>query len=291
MRYHGTVIRPPSEADSYILQVSYGCSHNRCTFCGTYPDKPFRVRPAAEVLEDIAAAGTLLPDTRRVFLADGNALVLGTERLVEILDALGATFPLLRRVGIYASARDILAKTEAELRELHRRKLEVVYLGLESGSDEVLRRVHKDITAAEMIAAVAQLKRVGLRASVIAILGLGGCELSAVHAVETGRVASQMDPEYLSLLTLMLVPGTPLHDAWQTGTFVLPEPEALLRELHQVLTHLEGLTRCIFRTNHASNYLPLAGTLARDKARLLSTLEMALDRGRSVLRPEAWRAL
>ncbi len=291
MRYQGTVIRPPSEAESYILQITYGCSHNRCAFCGTYPDKPFRVRPAAEVLEDIAAAGSLIPDTRRVFLADGNALVLGTERLIEILDALAAAFPLLRRVGIYASARDILAKTDAELSELCRRKLEVVYLGLESGSDEVLRRMHKDITAAEMIAAVAQLKRVGMRASVIAILGLGGRELSAEHAVETGRVASRMDPEYLSLLTLMLVPGTELHDQWQAGTFVLPGPEEMLRELHQVLVHLEGLSRCIFRTNHASNYVPLAGTLARDKARLLATLEDALQRGRSALRPEAWRGL
>jgi radical SAM superfamily enzyme YgiQ (UPF0313 family) len=291
MRYQGTVIRPPSEAESYILQITYGCSHNRCAFCGTYPDKPFRVRPAAEVLEDIAAAGSLIPDTRRVFLADGNALVLGTERLVEILDALAAAFPLLRRVGIYASARDILAKSDAELGELCRRKLEVVYLGLESGNDEVLRRMHKDLTAAEMVAAVAQLKRVGMRASVIAILGLGGRELSAEHAVGTGRVASAMDPEYLSLLTLMLVPGSELHDQWQAGTFVLPGPEEMLRELHQVLVHLEGLSRCIFRTNHASNYVPLAGTLARDKARLLATLEEALQRGRSALRPEAWRGL
>jgi radical SAM superfamily enzyme YgiQ (UPF0313 family) len=291
MRYQGTVVRPPSEADSYILQVTYGCSHNRCTFCGTYPDKPFRARPTEEVLEDISQAGRLMPDTRRVFLADGNALVLGTERLVAILDALGGTFPLLRRVGIYANARDVLAKSDGELSELCRRKLEVVYLGLESGSDEVLRRVDKGITAAEMVEAVRQLKRVGMRASVIAILGLGGRELSAEHAEQTGRVASAMDPEYLSLLTLMLVPGSPLYDQRQSGAFALPEPEELLGELRQVIAHLDGLTRCIFRTNHASNYLPLAGTLSRDKARLLATIDAALPRGRSAFRPEAWRAL
>ena len=146
MRYEGMVIRPPSEADSYILQVTYGCSHNRCTFCGTYRDKPFRARPIQEVLEDIALAKSQIPDTRRVFLADGNALVLGTERLITILDALASALPLLRRICIYANARDILGKTDAELAEFQQRKMEIVYLGLESGSDEVLRRVHKGIS-------------------------------------------------------------------------------------------------------------------------------------------------
>ncbi len=291
MRYKGTVIRPPSEADSYILQVTYGCSHNRCTFCGTYADKPFRIRPIEEVLEDIALARSHLPDTRRVFLADGNALVLDTERLVSILDALNCGFPRLRRVGIYASARDILGKTDAALATLQQRKLEIVYLGLESGSDEVLRRVHKGITAAEMVEAVHKAKRAGMRASVIAILGLGGTELSAEHAAETGRVVSAMDPEYLSMLTLMLVPGSELYRQWQSGTFELPEPADLLHELRQVIAHLNGLSRCIFRTNHASNYLPLAGTLSRDKARLLAAIDEALTWGRSALRPEAWRAL
>jgi len=291
MRYHGTVIRPPSEADSYILQVTYGCSHNRCTFCGTYPDKPFQTRPLPEVLEDIAAAARLLPDTRRVFLADGNALVLPTPQLAAILDALSAAFPLLRRIGIYASARDILAKSAADLRALGDRKLEIVYLGLESGSDTVLRRVNKDITADEMIRAVHTLKRAGIRSSVIAILGLGGVELSAEHAAQTGRVVSAMDPEYLSLLTLMLVPGTELHQQWRAGAFVLPEPAAMLAELRQVLAHLQGLSRCVFRTNHASNYLPLAGTLDRDQPRLLAAIDAALQRGRAALRPEAWRGL
>ena len=239
------------------------------------PCQPRRVRsrsrsrygPLAEVLEDIALAQERIPGTRRVFLADGNGLVLNTGQLVTILDALMSGFPLLRRVGIYASARDILGKTDADLALLQQRKLEIVYLGLESGSDEVLRRGHKGITAAEMVEAVYKLKRAGIRASVIALLGLGGTELSLQHAEETGRVVSAMDPEYLSMLTLMLVPGTELYQQWQSGAFELPQPAGLLQELRQVIAHRDGLSRCIFRTNHASNYLPLAGTLSRDKAR------------------------
>ncbi|MDY0168820.1 MAG: radical SAM protein [Thermoguttaceae bacterium] len=285
------IIRPPSEADSYILQVTYGCSHNRCTFCGTYADKPFRIRGADEVLEDIALAQRHIPDTRRVFLADGNALVLGAERLATILDALGSAFPLLRRVGIYANARDILGKTGDELAALRQRKLDVVYLGLESGSDEVLRRVQKGITAAEMVEAVQKLHAAGMRASVIALLGLGGKELSEDHAEQTGRVVSLMNPAYFSILTLMLIPGTGLHGQWQSGRFELPEPLELLSELRRIIAATGGLTRCIFRTNHASNYLPLAGTLSRDQAALLAALDEALSRGPSSLRPENRRAL
>ncbi|NQT16301.1 MAG: radical SAM protein [Planctomycetes bacterium] len=291
MRYHGTVVRPPSEARSYILQVTYGCSHNRCTFCGTYSEKPFRARPVDEVLEDVALAGKRLPDTRRVFLADGNALVLGVRRLDEVLDALATAFPQLHRVGVYANARDVLAKSDAELASLVEKKLAIVYLGLESGSDEVLRRVSKDATAVEMIEAVEKAKRAGMRVSVIALLGVGGAELSSQHAEETGRVVSAMDPQYLSLLTLMLVPGTELHRQWQSGTFQLLEPEHLLTELREVVVNLNGLSRCIFRTNHASNYVPLAGTLARDKAKLLAALDEAMDRGADGFRPEYWRAL
>ncbi len=291
MRYSGTVIRPPSEADSYLLQVTLGCSHNRCTFCGTYLDKPFRVRPIEEVLEDIAMAAERLPDTRRVFLCDGNALVLSTQRLVRILDALNAAFPLLRRVGVYANARDLLSKSDAELASLNQKKLEIIYLGLESGSDEVLRRVAKRATAAEMVEGVEKARQAGMRVSVIALLGIGGRELSGQHAEQTARIVSAMDPQYFSLLTLMLVPGTELYRQWQSGAFQVMKPVELLVELREVLLHLDGLSRCVFRTNHASNYLPLAGTLSRDKERLLAILDRGLSQGPSALRPEAWRAL
>ena len=286
------VIRPPSEADSYILQVTYGCSHNRCTFCGTYSDKPFRVRPIEEVLEDIALARAQIPDTRRVFLADGNALVLDTERLVTILDALASGVPPV-------AARGNLRQRPRYPGQERRRSCRASRSESWRSSTWAWRAAATRCSAASTKESrrprwwrpCRRLKRAGMRASVIALLGLGGTELSAQHAEETGRVVSAMDPEYLSMLTLMLVPGTELHRQWQSGTFELPEPAELLHELRQVIAHLDGLSRCIFRTNHASNYLPLAGTLSRDKARLLAAIDEAQTRGRSALRPEAWRAL
>jgi len=291
MRYHGTVIRPPSEAHSYILQVTYGCSHNRCTFCGTYLDKPFRPRETAEVLEDIRAAGEQMPGARRVFLADGDALALSSARLTVILDALREAFPALERVGTYANAGNLLHKTPDELHTLRKKGLGIVYLGLESGDDRVLAQVDKGASAAEMVTAVRKAKGAGLLTSVIAILGLAGRDGSAEHARLTGEVASRMDPDYFSMLTLMLVPGTPLHRDWESGAFHPPEPEGMLAELRGVIENLDGLTRCVFRTNHASNYLPLAGTLPGDKSRLLATIDTALGSGREALRPEAWRGL
>jgi radical SAM superfamily enzyme YgiQ (UPF0313 family) len=291
MRYHGTVIRPPSEAYSYILQVTYGCSHNRCTFCGTYLDKPFRPRDTNEVLEDIHSAGSLMPETRRVFLADGDALVLSTDRLKVILDALQEAFPKLERVGIYANAQNILRKSVEDLKTVQEMGLVIIYLGLESGCDKVLEFVDKGATSAEMIAAVHKAKNAGMLVSVIGILGLGGTIDSAEHAQLTGKVVSQMDPDYFSLLTLMLVPGTKLHQQWQKGKFQLLEAEEMLAELRDVIENLDDLTNCVFRTNHASNYLPLKGTLPNDKAHLLSTLDAALSRGKNALKPEAWRGL
>ena len=290
MRYHGMVIRPPSEANSYILQVSYGCSHNRCTFCGTYLDKPFRPRDLDEILEDIVLAQEAMPATCRVFLADGDALILPTNRLITILDKLNVAFPHLERVGTYANARDLLRKTPAELATLRQKGLGIVYIGLESGSDEILERIEKGATAAEMIEAAQKAKEAGILVSVIAILGLGEEKLSAHHAAETGRVASEMDPDYFSMLTLMLVPRTKLHAEWEAGKFQLISPEEMLAELRRVIENL-NLSNCVFRTNHASNYLPLRGTLPQDKERLLGILDAALTGGRDALRPEAWRGL
>jgi len=285
------IIRPPSEAQSYILQITYGCSHNTCTFCPTYLDKKFGVRPEEEVFEDIDMASRSLSGVRRVFLCDGNALVLPQRRLIPILDRLNASFPGLDRIGIYANARDILKKSTEELRELRGKKLGMIYMGLESGSDEVLRRVKKGATAREITDSVKKAQSEGIRVSVIGLIGLGGKELSHEHAVETGRVVNEMDPLYFSLLTLMIVPGTQLHAQWESGEFELPEPLELLQEVRTVIESLEGLSGCIFRTNHASNYLPLAGRLPRDKQRLLDTIDAAIKRGESSLRPEGWRAL
>lgn len=291
MHYYGTVIRPPSEAESYILQVTYGCSNNHCTFCGTYLDKPFQTRKVDDVLEDIRLSAQVIPGARRVFLADGDALVLSTRRLVTILDELRKAFPSLERVGSYATAQNILNKSDSDLVALRNKGLKILYLGLESGSDKVLTKVNKGVTADEMVQAVHRAKKAGMLVSIIGILGLGGPELSALHAEETGRVVSQMDPDYFSMLTLMLVPGTRLYKDWSEGKFVLMQPEEMLLELRQVIANVEGLTNCVFRTNHASNYLPLRGTLDEDKVRLLETLDSALERGKDALRPESWRGL
>ena len=291
MRYHGTVIRPPSEARSYILQVTYGCSHNRCTFCGTYLDKPFRPREISQVQNDIELAGSSHSYTRRVFLADGDALVLSTNRLNYILDTLRGAFPDLERVGIYANAQNLLQKSLGDLETLREKGLGIVYLGLESGSDEVLTHIDKGVTAAEMIKAACKAKQAGLLVSIIGILGIADLGGSLQHAQMTGQVVSQMDPDYFSMLTLMLVPGTQLHQQWKLGAFQLLEAEQMLAELRHVIENLDGLTCCVFRTNHASNYLPLRGTLPRDKAHLLATLDAAMAQGRDIFRPESWRGL
>jgi len=291
MNYYGPVIRPPSEARSYILQVTYGCSHNRCTFCGTYQDKPFRVRETSQVMDDIELASSLRPNTRRVFLADGDALVLNANRLNHILDALNDAFPHLERVGIYANAQNLLRKSSDELKTLRIKGLGIVYLGLESGDDEVLKCIQKGATAAEMIAATVKAKQAGLLVSVIGILGIASLKGSTQHAQLTGKVVSQMDPDYFSMLTLMLVPGTQLHQKWETGVFQLPDAEQMLVELHQVIENLDGLTNCIFRTNHASNYLALRGTLPRDRTRLLAALDASIAQGPDVFRPEGLRGL
>ncbi|MEJ5186107.1 MAG: radical SAM protein [Candidatus Geothermincolales bacterium] len=289
MRYKGIVIRPPSEARSYILQVTYGCSHNACTFCPTYKGVRFSPRRLDEVVQDINEACLAFPWTRRVFLADGNALCLPTDRLSFILERLRTAFPRLERVGIYSNAADILGKSEEELKELRRLGLGIVYLGLESGDDRVLERVKKGSTAEEMVEAVLKAKECGLLTSVIVLLGLGGVDGSIDHAVKSAEAVSRMNPHYLSALTLMLVPGTPLYRDWEEGRFHMPDQEGLLRELRAFLGNCR-LDGCVFRTNHASNYLPLAGTLNRDRERLIETIDRALS-DPSMLRPEYMRGL
>jgi radical SAM superfamily enzyme YgiQ (UPF0313 family) len=289
MRYQGLVIRPPSEAGSYILQVSYGCSHNTCTFCPTYKGIRFEARDLDETLKDISAAKRLMPNTERVFLADGNALCLPTDVLMAILKALRDAFPQLERVGIYANARDIATKGEEELKRLNHLGLGILYLGLESGDDQVLKKVRKRDSSQEMVEAVNKAKECGLQASVIVLLGLGGEEGSADHAVKSAEVVSRMNPDYLSALTLMIVPGTPLFEKQQAGDFILPSQRGLLEELRLFLEQCD-LDGCVFRTNHASNYLPLKGMLSRDREALLEIIDNATHMP-ELLRPEYMRGL
>jgi radical SAM superfamily enzyme YgiQ (UPF0313 family) len=289
MQYRGLVIRPPSEAGSFILQAAYGCSHNACTFCPTYSGTRFEARDMREVLADIAEASAIIPGARRVFLADGDALCLPFASLREIMLALNQAFPRLQRVGIYANGRDINDKSEEELRELSRLGLGIVYMGLESGDDRVLERVRKKDRSDDMVRAVIKAKACGLQTSVIVLLGLGGSEGSRDHAMKSAEVVSAMDPDYLSALTLMVVPGTQLYREQEAGEFVLPAQIELLQELRLFLEESE-LSDCVFRTNHASNYLPLKGVLSRDSSELLRMIDSAIERP-ELLRPEYMRGL
>ena len=289
VRYQGMVIRPPSEADSLILQVTLGCSHNKCTFCGTYADKTFRSRPLEEVFEDIESVKPYAGHVTRVFLADGDAMVVSQSHLLEVLDKLNESFPNLQRVGIYANARDIIKRPPSQLEELRKRGLGIAYLGLESGSDEVLKEVNKGATARELVEAVRAAQAAGIKMSVIALLGLGGRELSEEHARKTAWALNEMQPRFASFLTLMLVPGTPLERRHARGEFDILEPVEFLKELRTIVRDLR-LEKTIFRTNHASNFLSLGGTLPKDKARILAELDRGI-RGEVPLRPEFFRGL
>ena len=289
MRYQEPVYRPPTEADSYLLHVSYGCSHNECTYCAMYRTKRFSIRPEAEVFEDIRAAANALPDTRRVFLLDGDALTLPTKRLLPVLVALRTAFPELQRVAAYANAISVNAKSDAELQELKSAGFGIAYLGLESGDEEVNRRIVKGATIEEQVRAVRRAQAAGIKMSVMVLLGMGGRERSREHAIATGRVLSEMDPRFVSCLCVTPVPGTPLFDEVARGEFGLPTPEETLEELRLLLehTHVSG---AVFRSNHASNWLPLGGRLPADRERLLEAVDLARA-GDIPLKPDWMRGL
>lgn len=289
MRYVEPVFRPPSEADSYLLHVTYGCSHNECTYCAMYRTKRFALRPEAEVLEDVQAAARAFPATRRVFLLDGDALTLPTKRLLPVLAALRDAFPDLQRVGAYANAISVNAKSDAELAELKAAGLGIAYLGLESGDERTNAAIVKGATIEEQVRAVRRAQAQGIKMSVMVLLGIAGRERSREHAVATGRVLSAMDPRYVSCLCVTPVPGTPLFEAAERGTFVLPSPEETLDELRLLLehTHVSG---AVFRSNHASNWLPLGGRLPADRERLLEAVDLARA-GDLPLKPDWMRGL
>ena len=281
MRYKGKVYRPPSEAYSLIVQVTYGCSHNGCAFCDMYDDKHFAIRPMEEVREDFEMARRVYKKVERVFLADGDALMRKTDELLEILAMVYSLFPECQRVTCYASPRSLQVKTEEELRRLRESGLKMVYMGLESGCDAVLERMQKGHTAAAIVAA-------GQKARRAAISGLGSRELLREHAVDTARALSAMNPEYIGLLTLMVEPGTPLERWVREGSFQVLGPAEILQETALLLDHMDS-PGSVFRMNHASNYLTLKGTLNRDLPALRQQVQEGLM-GHG-LRPESWRAL
>ena len=291
MNYEGPVIRPPSEANSLILQVTFGCSHNRCTFCPAYKGRSFRIKGIEEIRQDIDEASAYDPGTRRVFLADGDALIIPQPKLLEILDHLNRRFPALQRIGTYANVKGILRKSITDLKELKARKLGIIYLGIESGDEETLAAVHKGTTCDGIAEASARVKDAGIKLSVTVLLGVGGRERSLMHARETGRLLTRVQPDYVGALTLMLFPGAPLYDAALSGSFILPFPLELVREL-KIMIEESDLNHCLFFSNHASNYFPLRARLPRDKEASLQLLDTVLNQpDRAVLTPEHLRAL
>lgn len=276
MRYEGMVYRPPSEAYSLIIQVTIGCSQNRCTFCSMYKNKQFRIRNLKEIFEDFAAARRMYGRVEKIFLADGDALICRMEELRAILTMIKEDFPECRQVTCYASPKSILLKSDEELKELHSLGLSMVYVGLESGNEEVLRRIQKGVTAEEMIMAAGKVKKAGIRLSVTAISGLGGKELWKEHAVDTGKVLSAMKPDYIGLLTLMIEPGVPMEEEIRRGELVLLSSDEILMETRLMIEHMDA-PGAVFRSNHASNYVILKGTLNHDKEALLAKLDQALE--------------
>lgn len=291
MKYEGVIFRPPSEAESLILQVTVGCSYNKCTFCGAYREKSFRIKRFEEIKEDIDEASSYRFPIKRVFLADGDALVIPQKELIRILEYLKMKIEGIERVGIYANAKDILNKGVGDLNVLKDLGLGIIYLGLESGHPEVLKRIKKNATVEQMIRAAKVVKEAGILLSVTVILGIGGVEFSEEHAKQTGKVLSEMDPDYVGALSLMVIPGTPIEKEIKEGRMILPDPFGLIRELELMIENT-NFTNCFFASNHASNYLPLRIRLPEEKEKALIRIRKVLDmRDPKILRPEYLRAL
>lgn len=284
MRYEGTIYRPPGERYSYLLQVTVGCSHNACTFCGMYKDKVFHIRAMEDILEDIQMAKVQYGDLTRVFLCDGDAIGMPMEALLQILRALYDAFPSLEKVGVYAGPCSTLSKTPEELRALRKAGLTRAYLGVETGSDALLKQVKKGVDREQMLRAGVMLREAGLDLWAMVLLGLAGSGAGLSHAAETVELIDRMKPRHLSLLTLVLEPDTKLYADWRQGKFIPSMPEEILEEVRYLVANLT-VDPLHFTCDHASNYLPLKGTLSEERDRFLAAIDAALD-GKRRIRPE-----
>ena len=290
MRYVGDIYRPPSEAYSLLVQVTIGCSHNKCTFCNMYKAKQFKVRRPEEVLEDLAWARSHYNRVERIFLCDGDALCLANHKLLVILEYIREHFPECERVTTYGRATDVIRKTDEELRELKEHGLKMVYIGAESGSQKILDKVKKGETREELIEGVQRLEKAGIKTSVTFISGLAGPEDWEEHAIETGKMIAEMNASYVSLLTLMLQPPAPLLEDYQQGKFKLLTPEEVLAETCLMLQYARPSKPCVFRSNHASNYVSLRGNLPMDNESMIASLKRCME-DRGLLKDERFRML
>ena len=274
--YDTPVFRPPSEARSFILRVTRGCAHNKCTYCNMYRGVPFQILKDEEISRQIALAAHYGKDrVRRVFLADGDALVLPTAKLLKILQALRDTFPKLQRVSSYAAPKDILRKSEEELRQLKEAGLQLLYYGMETGDDITLKAVNKGVNGEEAVEAGRRVTASGMKLSIMVILGLAGKEGSKRHALETAKAINIIQPTMWSALCLMLYRGSELLDQFERGEFNPLSPAECMEELYTIMENVDlpEDKHCLFRSNHISNYIPLAGTLPKDKQRLLREIK------------------
>lgn len=289
MHYEGMLIRPPSEANSILLQATVGCSHNKCTFCVTFKDKRFRIKDNETLLSDLRFASHYCKRQNRLFIMDGDALIMPQERLVRLLDKIREMLPWVRRVGLYANAKSVRMKTDEELNELRNKGLGIAYYGVESGDRETLKRIRKGSTPETLIEQGQRLKRAGIKLSVTVLLGIAGTSRSLEHARATGALLTEMDPDYVGALTVMIIPGTELWDEQERGAFEIPDVNGFLTELREMIvrTHLTG---GLFFSNHASNYLPIKARLPQDREKTLALIDRALV-GEVSLKPEWMRAL
>ncbi len=270
MKYVEPVFRPPSEAYSLILQITIGCSYNKCTFCGMYKTKKFREKSLEEIEKDLREAKLIAPKVRRIFLADGDPLVVKTEKFIEILKLIKKYYPDVERISAYATPQNLLEKNEDELRLINNEGLSLLYIGVESGSDKVLQFVKKGVTQKETIEALNKAKKSGFKLSTTFVLGLGGKNLSYEHAVESANVVNSTQPDYTAALTLMLIPKTLLHYQTQKREFPIPTERDIMREMLIFVENIDVKT--IFRSNHVSNLVPIKGNLPEDKERLSNLL-------------------
>lgn len=290
MKYDGMIIRPPSEAYSLLLQVTVGCSHNKCTFCPTYKTKKFRIKSFAEIEEDILEASQYRA-VEKVFLCDGDALIIPQKKLMGILSSLQKHIRNVKRIGCYANAKSILRKTPEELVQLREMGLRIVYLGVETGNEDLLKEISKGATYAQMVEAGRRIRDAGILLSVTVLLGIGGIVRSVEHAFDTARILTDIDPDYVGALTVMIVPGTPLYEDYASGRFMLPDTFGFLRELEAMVGYAE-FSNCFFTSNHASNYLPIRARMPHEKGKTLHMIRQVIQSGDNRrLRPEYLRGL
>lgn len=277
MKYYGNVFRPPSEARSLIIQATIGCSHNKCTFCYMYKDEPFIIRDIDEVIADLEDAREYFPYYERVFIADGDALVLKTEDLLKLIDYINENMPNIKRIASYATAADINRKSVKELKALYERGLKILYIGFESGDEEILRDIDKGLTTDDYIRAMNKCKEVGFDTSVTIIAGLGGREKWKQNAIGTAKLITATKPTYVSYLTMRIYKNAPIYKDYIEGKFEMPSAEEILYEMRVFLENVDS-EGTVFRSNHASNYVLLGGTLNEDKNALIEAIDETLRR-------------